>query len=369
MTKRTLTDTFKFSRGLTFKNRIVIAPMTNMMSFHDGVVTTDELAYYGLRTGEVGAFITAAANVSPSGKGWEGELGVYDDLQLTGLTELASTIKKNGTKAILQIFHGGRMSNSSILRGQSTVAPSSVAAERPGAETPRELSEAEIEQLIEDFALATERAIKAGFDGVEIHGANTYLLQQFFSPHSNRREDQWGGTLEKRFKFINDVVDAVTKVVDESGVPNFIVGYRFSPEEYETPGIRFSDTLFLVDKLVNKPLDYLHVSLGSYDRVSVSEEYTDKTMLEYIHEAIDSRMPLIGVGDIRTKQDVEATLTHAEFAAVGKSVLIDPHWTAKIIADQEHLIRRELSQFDRQELIISNGVWQFLQGMMPERLV
>jgi 2,4-dienoyl-CoA reductase-like NADH-dependent reductase (Old Yellow Enzyme family) len=359
---------FTFKRGLQLKNKLVIAPMTTKMSFYDGVITTDELDYYSLRSGEVGAFITAAANVHESGKGWEGELGAYDDRFIPGLAKLAAAIKKNHTKAILQIFHGGRMTDSKVLGGAQIVAPSAVPAERPDAQMPRELSETEILEIIEGFKDATRRAIEAGFDGVEIHGANTYLLQQFFSPHSNRRTDAWGGTLEKRFTFINEVVDDVTSVVDASGVKNFIVGYRFSPEEYEEPGIRLSDTFYLVDQLSNKPLDYLHLSLNDYTRISVSEDYKEKTILAYIHERINGKLPLIGVGNVRTKHDVQNVLTHAELIAVGRSVLIDPHWAQKILDNQENLIRRELSSYDREELKISNGVWGFLQGMMPERL-
>lgn len=363
-----LESTFTFKRGLELKNRIVIAPMTTKMSFYDGVVTKDELEYYALRSGEVGAFITAAANVHEGGKGWDGELGVYDDRFIPGLAKLAATIKKNHTKAILQIFHGGRMTDSKVLQGLQPVAPSAVAAERPDAQVPRELTEAEIYEILDGFNQATKRAIQAGFDGVEIHGANTYLIQQFFSPHSNRRTDAWGGTLEKRYKFINELVDGVTKVVDESGVKDFIVGYRFSPEEYENPGIRLEDTLYLVNQLAEKPLDYLHLSLNDYTRVSVSENYQEQPIINYVKDTINERLPLIGVGNVRSKKDVDTVLETADLVAVGRSVLIDPQWTQKILDGQEDLIRTNLSHYDREELKISNGVWGFLQGMMPERL-
>jgi 2,4-dienoyl-CoA reductase-like NADH-dependent reductase (Old Yellow Enzyme family) len=363
-----LQSEFTFKRGLRLKNRLVIAPMTTKMSYFDGVVTGDELAYYGLRSGEAGAFITAAANVHESGKGWEGELGVYDDRFIPGLAKLAATIKQNHTKAILQIFHAGRMTSSSVLNGQQPVAPSAVAAEREDAQTPRELTEEEILALLESYKQATERAIKAGFDGVELHGANTYLIQQFFSPHSNRRTDRWGGSLENRFRFINELVDGVTDVVDRSGVKDFIVGYRFSPEEYEKPGIRFEDTLYLVDQLANKPLDYLHMSINDYNKVSASADYSEKSMLAYVKETLQERLPLIGVGDVRTGADAQNILEHADLAAVGRAVLIDPHWVQKVLDHKEQLIRTELSHYDREELLISNGVWGFLEGMMPERL-
>ncbi|MFJ8513262.1 NADH-dependent flavin oxidoreductase [Lysinibacillus xylanilyticus] len=363
-----LNNTLTFSRGLTLKNRVIMSPMTTKMSFYDGVVTQDELKYYSLRSGEVGAVITAAANVQDGGKGWEGELSVASDKFIPSLSQLASTIKRNGTKAILQLFHAGRMTDSKVLRGVQPVSASAIAAERPDAETPRELTEDEIYLLIEDFKKATERAIKAGFDGVELHGANTYVIQQFFSPHSNRREDRWGGSLEKRFNFINQLVDGVISVVDDSNVQDFIVGYRFSPEEYEEPGIKMADTIYLVDKLADKELDYLHISLGDYKRVSVSEEYKEKSIMQYIHEKINGRLPLIGVGDVRTKEDAENTLENAELVAVGRSLIIDPHWTSKVLEGKEDTIRRVLVDQDREELMIGNGIVEFLNLMMPERL-
>ncbi|MFJ7889251.1 NADH-dependent flavin oxidoreductase [Lysinibacillus xylanilyticus] len=363
-----LNNTLTFRRGLTLKNRVIMSPMTTKMSFYDGVVTQDELKYYSLRSGEVGAVITAAANVQDGGKGWEGELSVASDKFIPSLSRLASTIKRNGTKAILQLFHAGRMTDSKVLRGVQPVSASAIAAERPDAETPRELTEDEIYLLIEDFKKATERAIKAGFDGVELHGANTYVIQQFFSPHSNRREDQWGESLERRFNFINQLVDGVISVVDDSNVQDFIIGYRFSPEEYEEPGIKMADTIYLVDKLAGKELDYLHISLGDYKRVSVSEEYKEKSIMQYIHEKINGRLVLIGVGDVRTKEDAENTLENAELVAVGRSLIIDPHWTSKVLEGKEDTIRRVLADQDREELMIGNGIVEFLNLMMPERL-
>ncbi|SFE52824.1 NADH-dependent flavin oxidoreductase [Trichococcus pasteurii] len=364
----TMNSKLTFKRGLELKNRIMMAPMTTKMSFYDGVVTSDEINYYALRSGEIGAVITGAANVQNDGKGWEGELSVASDVFIPGLSKLAAAIKKNGTKAILQIFHGGRMTDSSVLRGVQPVAPSAIAAERPNAETPRALAGDEVLDLIENFKAATRRAIEAGFDGVELHGANTYLLQQFFSPHSNRRDDEWGGTLEKRFSFIDKLVDEVTATVDESGAENFIVGYRFSPEEYENPGIRFTDTLFLVDQLADKGLDYLHISLRDRQLVSVSENHKEKSMLAYIHEQINGRVPLVGVGDVLTSEDAEQVLENSELVAVGRALLIDPHWGAKALDKKDDLIRQEISNYDREELFLANGVWGFMEFMMPDRL-
>lgn len=362
-------DLFEFSNEKTLKNRIIMAPMTTKMSFFDGVVTNDELEYYRMRSGEVGAVITGAANVQENGKGWEGELGVYDDRFIPGLSKLASAIKLRGTKAILQIFHAGRMTNSAILRGEQPLAPSAIAAEREGAEIPREIDSSEIYELIDSFKQATKRAVKAGFDGVELHGANTFIIQQFFSPHSNRRNDQWGGSLEHRFSFIDILIDEITDMLNSLNAKDFIVGYRFSPEEFENPGIKFEDTLYLVDKLAEKSLSYLHISLNNFKKISLSEDYQEKTMLEYVSSVVNKRIPIVGVGDVRTGEDVKKVLKYADLVAVGRSLVIDPHWTSKVINQRENLIRKTLNQYDLEELKIGNGVLGFLELSMPERLI
>lgn len=194
------------------------------------------------------------------------------------------------------------------------------------------------------------------------------MIQQFFSPHSNRRSDEWGGSLEHRYRFIEKLVDEVLETVDQSGVKEFIVGYRFSPEEFEEPGIRFEDTLFLVDQLAEKGLDYLHISLADYTRKSISKAYQAKSMLAYVYEKIAQRVPLIGVGDVRTSKDAAGLLEHADFVAVGRALLIDPHWGQKVLDGQDALIRTTVSTYEREELVLQNGVWGFMENMMPDRL-
>ncbi|WP_430611396.1 NADH-dependent flavin oxidoreductase [Enterococcus sp. DIV0876] len=330
-----LTEKLTFASGATLKNRLMMSPMTTQLSFFNGVITKDEINYYAERAGGVGAIITGAANVQDIGKGWPGELSIADDETLPRLKELADAIHAKGAKAIVQIFHGGRMTSSATLSGQQPVSASAVPAERPDAEVPRELSEAEIVETIKAFGDGTRRAINAGFDGIELHGANTYLIQQFFSPHSNRRTDAWGGSLEKRYHFIDSLLKNIFEVVDEYANKPFIVGYRFSPEEFETPGIRFEDTLYLIEQLAKSRLDYLHLSLNHYERMPRSEKYTEKSILAYVHEALKNRKPLVGVGGIRNRKDVESVLENAEIAAIGQQLLVDPTWAEKLLDNED----------------------------------
>lgn len=360
-------DSFTFKSGVTLKNRILMAPMTIRMSFQDGDVTKDELAYYHQRSGELGAIITAAANVSALGKGWEGEVSAESDDHLESLTSLANAIQINGTKAIIQLFHAGRMTNSKILRGHQPVSASPIPAERENAEYPRALNDEEVLKVIEDFKDAVIRSYKAGFDGVELHGANTYLIQQFFSPHSNRREDHWGGSLEKRFRFVEKLVDDVLEIRKDFTRP-FLIGYRFSPEEYEEPGITLEDTMYLVDKLAEKDLDYLHISLNDYDRISVSDDYKDKSILEYVYDKIDNRLPLIGVGCVTSSKDLENILRHSDLVAIGRALVAEPNWVSKVFNDREELLNLNIAKEDFTNLNIPRSLRKSLMRMMKHQI-
>ncbi|WP_461213597.1 NADH-dependent flavin oxidoreductase [Lacticaseibacillus sp. GG6-2] len=320
-----------FKSGVTIANRLVMSPMTTQQSFYNGTVTRDEIKYYADRARGLGAIITGAANVQDSGKGWPGELSIANDQMLPELHALATSIQAQGAKAFVQIFHAGRMTNSATLGGVQPVSASAVAAERPGAETPREMTVDEIHETIKAFGDATRRAIEAGFDGVELHGANTYLIQQFFSPHSNRRTDDYGGSRENRYRFIAELLQSVFAAVDTYADHPFVVGYRVSPEEFETPGIRFDDTLWLLAQLRDSRLDYLHLSLNAYDRVARDPKHNAKPMLAYVHDALQNKLPLIGVGGVRTRKDVEAVLEDAEVVAVGQQLLFDPTWATKLL--------------------------------------
>ncbi|MFD1418826.1 NADH-dependent flavin oxidoreductase [Companilactobacillus keshanensis] len=362
MTKYKFLEPYTFSKkGITVKNRIVIPPMTEMMSFSNGEVTRDELRYYNIHTGGAGMFITAVANVNDEGKGFEGELSAADDKFIPSLTSLADTMHRNGTKAILQIFSAGRMTFKSVLRGKQPVSASAVTALRNNSEEPRALSEEEVEQTVKDFGQATRRAIQAGFDGVEIHGANTYLIQQFFSPHSNRRDDRWGGSLEKRMAFPFAVIDEAQKAIDKYAKTPFILGYRLSPEEVEKPGITIEDTLAFVDAIKNKPIDYLHVSMGDVWRKSLNNESIDKPLNLLIKEHLGQDIPLIGVGDIQSPADAEKVMDNGiEFAAIGRESLREPKWVQKVESGDENAIRYTLSLSDHDALGLSGTFWEFL---------
>lgn len=340
--------------AINVKNPIVMAPMTTFSGNLDGTVSDAEIRYYKARSKGIGMVITATTYVSPSGKGFPGQFAAYDSSFLPGLKELAKTIKEEGALAILQMFHGGRMAIPAEIPGGQTISASAVPAERPGATTPREMTEEEIQSTIKAFGETAKLAMEAGFDGVEIHGANTYLLQQFFSPHSNRREDQWGGTLEKRMKFPLAVIAEVKKVASE----NFIVGYRFSPEEIENPGITLEDTLLFIDVLANQGLSYLHGSLTDFWQSSMRDKASTNPIICKIIDQIHGRVPFIGVGSIHTPEEaIKALESGAEFIALGKEIIMEPQWFSKIESGKVEELRTSLSKNDRETLEIPEPLW------------
>ncbi|WP_251546534.1 NADH-dependent flavin oxidoreductase [Limosilactobacillus caecicola] len=347
---------YQFTNGVTLPNRIVMAPVTTQSSFFDGTVSDEEVKFYKMRSG-VGMVIVEVANINKDGKGFEGELSVADDRFIPGLRKLANAVHSKGSKAVLQIFDAGRKTSRQILRGDQPRSASAVAPHRNPDEVPRALTEQEVEQVIRDFGAASVRAIKAGFDGVEIHGANTYLLQQFFSPHSNQRTDRWGGDVYQRMNFAKAVIKEVRRVVDANAARPFLVGYRFSPEELSDPGIRIGDTLKLVDMLSDQPVDYLHTSLGDRKRSSLLDPDDQESLNHKILKVIADRKPLIEVGNIQSPADAEAALNDgAALAAMGRELLREPNWIEKVQADDEKTIRYVLSPTDMDLVGLPGGL-------------
>ncbi len=362
---KNLFSTFTFPNGVELKNRIVIAPMTHYSSNPDGTVTDDELKYYARRSHGVSMVITACTNVSANGKGFHGQFAADCDEMIPSLKKVANVIKEQGAKAVLQIYHGGRMSPPELVPNGVVYSASAIAAQRPGAKTPKALTETEIEEIINAFGETTRRAIEAGYDGVEIHGANGYLLQQFFSPHSNRREDRFGGNLENRMTFPLAIIDKIKSIVEAYAKSPFIVGYRFSPEEPETPGITMSDTLTFVDVLSEKGLDYLHVSLTDFfstPRNGVKD--LSKTRIEYLLETINNRVPLIGVGSIHTAEDARKALeTGVALLALGREIIVDPDWVQKVAEGREDEIVTMIHPDSQNELVVPRPLWDKIMNV------
>ena len=347
--------------GITLKNRIMMAPMTTCSGFYEGSVTHDLIEYYRARAGEIGTIIVECGFVDNKGLAFPGAIGLDNDDKIEGLAKVAQAIKEKGSKAVIQVYHGGRMVEPKLIGGQSPVGPSAIAAPRPGAATPIELTAEEVEQMIDKFGQAVRRAIQAGFDGVEIHGANTYLIQQFYSPNSNQRNDKWGGSRDNRALFPLAILDITHEMVKRYANPEFIVGYRFSPEELEVPGIRFDDSMYLLEKLAEKGLDYIHFSMGAILRPSIVDTQ-DPTPLINKYVAMRSetlaKIPVVGVGNVVNEKDVEAALDNGfDLVAVGRACIAYPDWTDRIKKGEQ--LELYINSDKREELNIPEPLWHF----------
>lgn len=345
---------YTLNNGVTIKNRFTVAPMTHFASHEDGSISDEERHFLTDRFDGFGLFIAAATLVSPEGKAFVGQPEAIGEKDLPSLREVVRIAKQQGATAVLQIHHGGHLSLPELLKGREMVAPS--ADEKSGA---RALTDEEIRNLISAFANAAHLAIQAGFDGVEIHGANNYLIQQFVSGESNRRTDQWSGSIENRLRFPLAIVDAVTAVRQQYATDEFIVGYRFSPEEPGEQGLTMKDTFALIDALVEKPLQYLHVSLWDFYKKARRGADTTMTRMQLLHERINGKLPLIGIGNLFTADQIlQAYQTGwAEFIATGKTVMMNPDLIRLIASGQEDKIVTAIDPHKEDRYRIPDNLW------------
>ena len=351
-----LFQTYTLNNGVTIKNRLVVAPMTHFGSQADGLISDQERTFLKNRAGDMGMFITAATLVQKDGKAFHGQPEATGEHCLDSLKETAQILQQQGAKAILQIHHGGSKAIDDLLDGLDKISASANEAEHA-----REATAEEVEALIASYAQAADLALRAGFDGVEIHGANGYLIQQFYSAQSNRRNDQWGGSLENRMRFPLAVIDAVVAVREKHRRNDFIIGYRFSPEEPGDDGLTMNETGALIDALVQKPLQYLHVSLWEFDKKIRRGGDTAQTRMQFIHERINGKLPLIGVGNLFTADQILAAYETgwAEFIALGKTVMINPHIATQIREGREDEIETQLDPTRADHYGLPDTLWGF----------
>ncbi|GAB3058871.1 NADH-dependent flavin oxidoreductase [Salinicoccus sesuvii] len=363
-----LFESVQLPNGVELKNKFVLAPLTHVSSNDDGTPTDAEIEYMRKKSDGVGLALTAATNVTDLGKAFPGQPSIVRDSDIEEQRKIADAMKENGAKAIMQIHHGGVQALPSQTATGESAGPSAITMQSFGEPEPhdaRELTLDEIEETIKAFGEATRRAIEAGFDGVEIHGANHYVVHQFISPYFNKRTDKWG---EDRYLFAMQVVDEVVKTAKKHGNPDFIIGYRFSPEESESPGIRMEITEALIGKLVEKPLDYLHVSLFDIHSTTREGKYEGTERIELLHKWIGGRMPLIGIGSIFTPEQALEALEagNVDLLGLGRALLLDSDFINKIEAGREDKITNvfDPERTDKHEL--TEPLWeQFYKGFYP----
>jgi len=307
----------------TVKNRFFLAPLTNTQSYADGRLSDDEYRWLTMRAqGGFGMTMTCAAHVQAVGQGFPGQLGIFSDDHLEGLTRLAAGIKASDSLAIVQLHHAGMRTPADLIGGQP-VCPSD------HSETDsRGLSTEEVEQLTEDFIAAAQRAEKAGFDGVEIHGAHGYILCQFLSPTINQRNDQYGGSLENRSRIIIDIINGIRQRCS----PDFVLGVRLSPERFD---IKLAEIIELSQQLMLAgTIDFLDMSLWDVFKEPAEEEFKGRTLASYFTDLERGDTKLGFAGSIRTPADAQRCLDLGiDFIMLGRAAILHHDFPEKMKVD------------------------------------
>ena len=313
-------------RGLPLRNRVVMAPLTRARAGRERVPNELMREYY-LQRASAGLIIAEATTISEQGFGWVDSPGIYNDAQVAGWQKITTALRARGTPFFLQLWHCGRASHSSFHGGQPAVSASAIKINgdyihtpigKQPYETPRALETAEVAAVVEDYRRAAQRAQAAGFDGVEIHAANGYLINQFLDSKTNHRTDRYGGNVENRYRFLREVVEAVLTVWPANRVavrlsPNGVFNDMGAPDFRETYA-------YVAQQLNACGLGFLHVVDGL--AFGFHEQGQPMTLPEF--RAVFAG-PLMGNCGY-TQETAEAVLAagHADLIAFGRPYLSNP---------------------------------------------
>ncbi|MGE4277886.1 MAG: NADH:flavin oxidoreductase, partial [Lawsonibacter sp.] len=317
------------NRKLKLKNRLVMPPMATAKADSMGLVSPALLQYYNEKSqgGYLGLVITEHAYITPQGKASANQLSSATDETIDGLTKLAQTIQQNGSKAVLQINHAGSATTKGIT-GADVAGPSAVCnPSKANSVVPLELTQADICNLVQQFAQAANRAKMAGFDGVEIHSCHGYLLDQFLSPLTNRRTDAYGGSIANRIRIHLNVIEAVRLAVGE----DFPLLLRMGATDHMEGGLSMEDSVAAAQAFEKAGVDILDVSGGmcrfAIPGINMTECFSQCS--KTIKAAVS--IPVIVTGGIKEVMEAEALLrdNRADLVGVGSAILNDSSWAKK----------------------------------------
>jgi 2,4-dienoyl-CoA reductase-like NADH-dependent reductase (Old Yellow Enzyme family) len=341
-------EAVEFAHGQAMPNRFMLAPLTNESSHADGALSEGEHRFMSMRAlGGFGLTMTCASHVSATGQGFPGQLGCFDDRHLEGLSALAESINRTGSRSFIQLHHAGNRSPEELI-GTTPVCPS----DDPDTGA-RALSTEEVADVIEDFVAAAVRAERAGFSGVEIHGAHGYLLCQFLSPDLNRRGDDYGGSLENRSRIIFEIIAGIRERCSD----DLTLAVRLSPERF---GMRVDEVVEVFERLVaTGDVDMIDMSLWDVRKLPVAAE-TDRQSVANGDDSIDevdqptplietfASIPRHGValgvaGKIRSAADVAWVLEQGtegvDIAIVGRSAILHHDFPQRCLRDPDFVPR------------------------------
>ncbi len=331
----TLFENYKLNDKITLKNKIAMAPLTRCMA-DDDLVPTDAMVQYYAKRADAGLIISEATIIRPDGQGYPNTPGLFTQAQIDGWKKVTDAVHANGGKIFAQLWHTGRVAHPHFFGGEYVLAPSAVAFDGTVPRmrdlvytVPKPATHEEIAQLVEDYSQAAQNAIDAGFDGVEIHAANGYLLDQFLHFDTNHRTDEYGETPENMARFPLEVIDAVAARIGSE-----LVGLRVSPAGYmhieADPRDREVFDYFLPE-VEKRDLAYLHE--GMFDD-SVEFEFLGGRVSQYLRETYSKT--LMGVGGYTAKTGAEAIEANQfDLVAIGRQFIANPDYVSRIKEDRE----------------------------------
>lgn len=314
---------------LTIKNRVVMAPMLVCYGLSSGEVSPRQLDYYEARArGGVGMIVVEAACIHHSGRETANQLRIDSARYISGLEHLAETIKAHGVAAFIQLLHAGRQT-SSLVTGEQPVAPSPIPCPVT-REMPRELGVDEIKGLELAFVEAARNASRAGFDGVELHAAHGYLINQFLSPHINRRRDEYGGGLENRMRFLINILAGIKRTE-----PGLIISVRLNMDDFVPGGLQLEESIEIAARLEKEGANLIHCSSGTYESGlnSIEPPSYREGWRAYLAGELKKRVkiPVISGGMVSNPAFADQLIAgeQADFVFLGRALLADPDWAQK----------------------------------------
>ena len=322
-------------RNCRLKNRIGVAPMTRMSAAADSIPRQDVFDFLIRRAKNGAALIFTEAIVTDyeSAQGYPGQSRLLTQPQIDAWKPVVKKIQEQGAITIMQTFHCGRMAWPEVNPANRSIAPSPITPKQDNPMTgapypvPEAMSRFDINHVINGFVETAKGAVEAGFDGIEIHGAHGYLISQFMSSYSNRRTDSYGGSIENRYRFAHEIIQAVSRVIPDDclltfrisnwGVADMEVSLFDSKEEYQE----------IIRLLANEPIDAISVSTYGYDEKAFG---SDKNMAQLTREVTE--LPLMICGGIYDRASGEEALQDADIILSAKSLLLNPNWVEDVRA-------------------------------------
>jgi 2,4-dienoyl-CoA reductase-like NADH-dependent reductase (Old Yellow Enzyme family) len=337
MNKDILFSPFRL-KNFELKNRIGVAPMTRMSSVKDSVPRQDVLDFLVRRAENGAAMVYTEAIVTDyeSAQGYPGQARLLTQRQIDAWKPVVKAIQERGAIAVMQMFHCGRMAWPEINPANRVIAPSPIPPKQENPLTgkpypvPDEITTFDMDHVITGFVETARGAVEAGFKGIEIHGAHGYLINNFLSSYSNQRTDEYGGTIENRFRFAKDVIQAVHQVIPETCLLTFRIS-NWGVADMEVSLFQNKDEWqALIRLLSQEPIDAISVSTYRYQDKAFE---TDRNMAQLTREVTD--LPMMICGQIYDRASAEDALRDADMVLSAKSILLNPHWVEDVRAGKE----------------------------------